>query len=130
MGIITERAAHYMSQANYLMIECNYDSEMLLTGRYPQMLKDRVMGEKGHLDNKVAAQFVAEHYHEGLHYVFLCHLSKDNNTEEIALTTMRDALEARGLSVGDGSNDVSQRDRNVQIYALPRYTWSSWFVLA
>ena len=130
MGIITDRAAHYMSIANYLMIECNYDKDMLLNGRYPQMLKDRVMSEKGHLDNTVAAQFVADHYHEGLHNVFLCHLSKDNNTEEIALATMRNALESRGISVGDGSNDVSQRDRNVQIYALPRYTWSSWFVLA
>jgi Metal-dependent hydrolases of the beta-lactamase superfamily I len=130
MGIITDRAAHYMSIANYLMIECNYDKDMLLNGRYPQMLKDRVMSEKGHLDNTVAAQFVADHYHEGLHNVFLCHLSKDNNTEEIALATMRNALESRGISVGDGSNDVSQRDRNVQIYALPRYTSSAWFVLA
>ena len=130
MGIITERAAHYMSRANHLMLECNYDLDMLQKGSYPQMLKDRVKGEKGHLDNTVAAQFVAGHYHEGLQYVFLCHLSKDNNTEEIALTTMRQALEARGLSVGDGSNAASQNSRDIQIYALPRYTSSSWFVLA
>ena len=130
MGIITDRAAHYMSRANHLMLECNYDLDMLQRGSYPQMLKDRVKGEKGHLDNTVAAQFVAGHYHEGLQYVFLCHLSKDNNTEEIALTTMRQALEARGLSVGDGSNAASQNSRDIQIYALPRYTSSSWFVLA
>ena len=130
MGVITERAAYYMSRANYLMIECNYDREMLLHGSYSQMLKDRVMGEKGHLDNEVAANFVAEHYHEGLHYAFLCHLSKDNNTEEIALTTMRQALESRGLSVGDGSNAASQNIRDIQICALPRYTSSDWFVLA
>lgn len=129
MGIITERAAHYMSRANHLMIECNYDKEMLLKGKYTQMLKDRVMGEKGHLDNTVAAQFVASNYHEDLRHVFLCHLSKDNNTEEIALSTMRQALQARGLSVGDASNSASQRERDVQIYALPRYTSSSWFVL-
>ena len=43
---------------------------------------------------------------------------------------MRNALEAKGLSVGDGSNAVDQRNRNVQIYALPRYTSSLWFVLA
>ena len=129
-GVITGRAADYMSRANYLMIECNYDLEMLKHGNYPQMLKDRVISEKGHLDNAVAAQFVAEHYHEGLHNVFLCHLSKDNNTEDIALSTMRDALEARGLTVGDGSNAASQCNRNVQIYALPRYNASSWFVLA
>ena len=98
MGIITDRAAHYMSIANYLMIECNYDKDMLLNGRYPQMLKDRVMSEKGHLDNTVAAQFVADHYHDGLHNVFLCHLSKDNNTEEIALATMRNALESSSIA--------------------------------
>ena len=130
MGIVTERAAHYMSRANYLMIECNYDLQMLENGKYPAMLKDRVKGEKGHLDNEVAAQFVAEHYHDGLRYVFLCHLSKDNNTEEIALTTMRHALEAKGLTVGDGSNSADQIGRNVQIYALPRYNSSDWFVLA
>lgn len=130
MGIITERAAHYMSQANHLMIECNYDHDMLVRGHYPQMLKDRVMGEKGHLDNAVAAQFVAEHYHEGLQHVFMCHLSKDNNTEEIALKTMRQALEGRGLSVGDASNAADQRNRNVQICSLPRYSASGWYVLA
>ncbi len=130
MGIITERAAHYMSRANYLMIECNYDLQMLETGKYPAMLKDRVKGEKGHLDNEVSARFVASHYHEGLRYVFLCHLSKDNNTEEIALTTMRQALEERGLSVGDGSNSASQSGRDIQICALPRYTASGFYILA
>ncbi len=130
MGIITERAAHYMSRANHLMIECNYDYKMLIEGHYTQMLKDRVSGEKGHLDNKVAAQFVADNYHDGLQYVFMCHLSKDNNTEAIALQTMRQALEARGLSVGDGSNAAFQSNRNVQICVLPRYNVSDFYILA
>ena len=130
MGMITERAAHYMSRANHLMIECNYDLKMLTEGHYPQMLKDRVSGEKGHLDNTVAAKFVAENYHDAMQYVFLCHLSKDNNTESIALATMRQALEARGLSVGDGSNAASQRTRNVQLCVLPRYTVSDFYILA
>lgn len=130
MGIITDRAAHYMSRAHHLMIECNYDLTMLEKGRYPQMLKDRVKGERGHLDNEVAAQFVSQHYHEDLQHVFLCHLSKDNNTEEIALTAMRQALERRGLSVGDASNAADQRERDVQICALPRYSASEWYVLA
>ncbi len=130
MGIITERAAHYMSRANHLMIECNYDLEMLIKGHYPQMLKDRVRGEKGHLDNAVAARFVADNYHEAMHYVFMCHLSKDNNTEAIALSTMRQALESRGLSVGDGSNAASQRGCDVQLCVLPRYNVSEFYILA
>ena len=130
MGIITERAAYYMSRANYLMIECNYDHDMLEQGSYPAHLKARVMGDKGHLDNAVAARFVADHYHDDLRYAFLCHLSKDNNTEEIALSVMRRALEEKGLSVGDGSNAASQNSRDIQICALPRYNASSWYVLA
>ena len=130
MGLITPRAEHYMSQATYLMIESNYDRKMLLEGTYSYMLKDRVMGEKGHLDNEVAAQFVAEHYHKNLRNVFLCHLSKDNNTEEIALNTMRQALEAKGITVGDGSNSADQSTRDIQICALPRYTFSDFYILA
>ena len=130
MGSITERAAHYMSQANYLMIECDYDDNMLSASNYSEFLKNRVRRDDGHLENSVAAQFVASHYHEGLRYVFLCHLSEINNTPQLALSTMRQALEQRGITVGDGSNAASQNSRDVQIYALPRYNASDWFVLA
>ena len=130
MGSITERAAYYMSRANYLMIECDYDLKKLEEGGYAEFLKNRVKRDDGHLENTVAAQFVADHYHKTLQYVFLCHLSKDNNTESIALATMRQALEARGLSVGDGSNAASQIDRNVQICVLPRYNVSDFYIRA
>ncbi len=129
MGIITERAAFYMSQANYLMIESNYDRTMLDNGRYPEYLKARVRSEKGHLDNVVAAKFVADHYHKGLKWVFLCHLSNDNNTPALALRTMTEALETLNVSVGDGSNAPNERDKAVQVYALPRFDTSQWFVL-
>lgn len=129
MGVITDRAAHYMAQAHYLMIESNYDDTMLTHGTYPEYLKARVRGPQGHLDNVVAAQFVAQHYHEGLKYVFLCHLSNDNNTPQRALDTMTEALKQRGLTVGDGSNSLGQRDRDIQVYALPRFDPSLWFVL-
>lgn len=129
MGEITPRAHHYMSQANYLMIESNYDLKMLLGGSYPEYLKCRVRGKHGHLDNEVAAQFVTENYHNGLRYVFMCHLSKDNNTPEIALQTMGNALKSKGITVGDGSNDVGQRECDIQVYALPRFVPSLWFVL-
>jgi phosphoribosyl 1,2-cyclic phosphodiesterase len=130
MGMITDRAAHYMSRANYLMIECDYDESKLEESNYSEYLKNRVRKDDGHLENKVAAQFVASHYHEGLRFVFLCHLSENNNTPELALSTMRQALEGIGLTVGDGSNAASQNNRDIQIYALPRYNASDLFVLA
>lgn len=129
MGYITDRAEHYMSQAQFLMIESNYDSDMLNSGRYPEYLKNRVRGPKGHLDNVMAADFVASHLTSELKYVFLCHLSNNNNTPEIAVRTMTEALTEAGVTVGDASNSVEQRSRQVQVYALPRYDTSTWFVL-
>ena len=129
MGIITERAAHYMQQARYLMIESNYDRNMLDNGKYPEYLKARVRSEKGHLDNKMAAEFVAQHLNEGLKWLFLCHLSNDNNTPEIALACMREMLESKGVTVGDGSFAAVERDKDLQVYALPRYDTSTWFIL-
>ena len=129
MGVITPRAEHYMQNAHYLMIESNYDRTMLDTGRYPEFLKARVRSNTGHLDNSLAAQFVREHYHPGLKWVFLCHLSNDNNTPALALAARRDAIESRGLTVGDASNAPDQRGRDIQLYALPRYEASPFFIL-
>ena len=129
MGSITHRAEHYMKQANYLMLESNYDNKMLTEGSYPEYLKQRIRKDNGHLDNVVAAQFVSENYAEHLKYLFLCHLSNDNNTPEIALNTMRSALEAKGVSVGDCSNSVEMRTRALQLFALPRYECSPLFFL-
>lgn len=128
-GYITPRAEFYMAQAHNLMIESNYDSDMLNSGTYPEYLKSRVRGERGHLDNAVAAKFVADHYHAGLKHVFLCHLSNDNNRPEIAIHAMTTALQAVGVTVGDGSNTPEQRTRDVQLYALPRFLTSPLFVL-
>ena len=129
MGVITPRAEYYMAQAHHLMIECNYDSKMLDEGSYPEYLKSRVRGERGHLDNAIAAQFVASHYHEQLRNVFLCHLSNDNNRPEIACHVMTQALQDCGITVGDGSNTPEQRNRDLQVYALPRFMSSPLFVL-
>ena len=129
MGTITSRAEFYMKQANYLMIESNYDRHMLDNGHYPEYLKNRVRSIKGHLDNRVTAEFVSENYSEQLKYVFLSHLSNDNNTPALAWETVAEALRSKGLTVGDGSNAVDQRNCDIQLYALPRYDMSTWFVL-
>jgi hypothetical protein len=129
MGVIGPRANFYMRQAQYLMIESNYDRSMLDKGHYPEYLKNRVRNEKGHLDNKVTAQFVADIYSPELKYVFLCHLSNDNNTPQIARQEILNALLPQEVTVGDASNAIDQRSRDLQLYVLPRYETSTWFVL-
>ena len=129
LGCITDRAFHYMTQADYLMIEANYDAEMLTNGHYPEYLKNRIRAENGHLDNKVTAAFVADNYTERLKNVFLCHLSHDNNTPEIAVNEVRMALEAKGVTVGEGKGTMEDLDKAVQLVALPRFESSALFML-
>lgn len=128
LGAVTERAHFYMSRANYLVIEANYDETMLRTGRYPEYLKARIMTSNGHLDNRQTAAFLSEIVNPNLKYVFLCHLSKDNNTPAIALRTVREALEARGLTVGAAQESIADRRADIQLMALPRYDATRRFV--
>ena len=79
LGEITPTAADYISKANYLILEANYDEEMLKMGPYPQYLKERIMSRTGHMSNSATAEFLAENITEHLRYIWLCHLSKDNN---------------------------------------------------
>ena len=110
IGHITEDAATYIAQSNYLVLEANYDRTMLQKGPYPQHLKERIAGPNGHLCNSDAAHFLAEHYPKGLKYLWLCHLSKDNNHPELALKTVEMALAEKGIVNG----------RDVEIIPLRR----------
>nr|MDE5940670.1 MBL fold metallo-hydrolase [Muribaculaceae bacterium] len=122
LGCISERVDYYMRQANYIMIEANYDNDMLSAGSYPEYLKARIRSGNGHLDNRDTAAYLAEIYSEKLRHIFLCHLSKDNNTPETALRTIESALLSTGIkAVGDGSGTPYARMAPVQLMALPRF---------
>lgn len=129
LGEVTERARHYMTQADYLMIEANYDLDMLENGSYPEYLKNRIKLATGHLDNTDTAQFVSEMYSPKLKNIFLCHLSNDNNTPEKAVDVVKSALEAKGATIGNSLGSLEDRKKDVQLMALPRYECSPWFVL-
>lgn len=92
LGYINKEAADHIVRANYLVIESNYDENMLQTGRYPYPLKQRIRGHEGHLSNDHTAQFLGANALPKLSHLFLCHLSQDNNTPELALSTITNAL--------------------------------------
>ncbi|MBR4228461.1 MAG: MBL fold metallo-hydrolase [Bacteroidales bacterium] len=134
IGEMTEEALAYARNADTVVIESNYDKEMLLTGSYPYDLKMRILGGNGHLRNDQCAEAVKEFMHDGLRNVFLCHLSENNNTPELALSASSDALESIGfhrtyersavfVNEGDGV------ERRVNLRALPRRTPSPLYVL-
>lgn len=128
LGVVSDRAEYYLSQAQYLVLEANYDSDMLRLGRYPEYLKARIRANNGHLDNQQTAEFLSRIIRPELTYVFLCHLSQDNNTPEKALSAVRNALEAKGKKVGRGEETLEDRKSDVQVTALPRYEASRHFI--
>lgn len=130
LGCITPRVDYYMRQARYIMIESNYDPTMLQQGSYPMYLKARIAADNGHLDNNVTAQFLAGIASPSLSHIFLCHLSQDNNTPELALSAVREALTRAGITaIGDGSGSHQALSCPVQLTALPRFTASLLSVL-
>lgn len=128
MGEVMPRAYHYMSLADYLVIEANYDLRMLMQGKYPEFLKARIQTPIGHMDNEATARFIKEIYTPRLKHIFLCHLSRENNMPEKALEKVRAALEERGVKVGGGMETLEDRASDVQLMALPRYESSRLFV--
>ncbi len=99
MGCVTDTARAHIKKSNILLIESNHDLEMLRNGRYPIQLKDRVMGERGHLSNAAAGSLLADVANTELRYTFLGHLSEENNRPLIALDTVQNILEARGVKL-------------------------------
>lgn len=119
IGEITPTAARYICKANYLVLEANYDEEMLRMGPYPVHLKERIAGKRGHLSNAAAADFLAEHITEELKHVWLCHLSKDNNHPELAYKTIEYRLKSKGVIVGkDVEVTVLKRTTPSELYSL------------
>lgn len=98
LGYINKEAADNIIKANYLVIESNYDEDMLKNGKYPYPLKERVRSHIGHLSNDHTARFIADNYSPALSHIFLCHLSQENNTPEIALKTITDALKEKDIT--------------------------------
>ncbi len=112
VGHITETVSHYIRLATHLIIEANYDEEMLQFGSYPAFLKERVASSTGHLSNREAAEFLAANYHPCLKNIWLCHLSRDNNHPELAYKTVDIRLFQEGVRVG----------KDVSLVALKRTT--------
>ena len=117
VGHITDTIKDYVSKANHLVIEANYDEEMLMTGTYPAFLKERVSSKSGHLSNRDAAEFLAANYTSSIKSIWLCHLSRDNNHPELAYKTVDYRLFQEGIRVG----------KDVSLVALKRMTPSEIF---
>jgi phosphoribosyl 1,2-cyclic phosphodiesterase len=112
LGHICQTAASYMKAANLLVIESNYDEQMLANGKYPHFLKARIRSDHGHLGNHQTSAFLADIVSENLRHICLAHLSINNNTPDLALQTLKQTFSERGIST-NGQLRISVLNRHM-----------------
>jgi len=91
-GQPTPHIVQALSGVDALVLECNHDLDMLLSGPYPAWLKDRIAGPLGHLANAASAEIVRAMDCSRLQHLIAAHLSKQNNTPELARAALAGAL--------------------------------------
>ena len=84
IGKVCKQVIHYFKQCHAAFLETNYDEALLESGRYPLHLKNRIRGGEGHLSNKQALELFTTHRPPFMTHLLLTHLSKENNTPELA----------------------------------------------
>ena len=130
IGDMTGEALAYARNAQTVVIESNFDEHMLLCGPYPYELKMRIIQGCGHLSNSKCAQALGTFWHSGLKQVFLCHLSENNNTPELAFRASASALADLGFKPTYDKSPLFEKDgESLTLRTLPRETASPLFRL-
>lgn len=130
IGAMTDEALAFARNADTVVLESNYDREMLLSGPYPYDLKMRICRGCGHLSNDKCAQAIRSFYHSGLKHIYLCHLSENNNTPELAFAASAAALGELGFSQSYPSSTLFEKEgETITLAPLPRQTSSQLYTL-
>ena len=100
-GYVSDKMRWQVADADAYLFESNHDLSMLRMGRYPWSLKQRILGDKGHLSNDDGALALSEIIGDRTRRVYLGHLSKENNMKQIARSTAEEILLAKETGVGE-----------------------------
>lgn len=113
IGHIDETLFNHLKQSSFIMLESNYEPNILKYSSYPYILKKRISGDSGHLSNIDAGKAISKLIDYGLKEALLIHLSKENNVPEIAYQSIQSCL--------------SKTNQNINIHVAPRDNLSHIF---
>ena len=120
LGCFTRRVKEAVSGASLVLLESNHDPDMLKqNAHYSAHLKQRILGNRGHLSNDACADALMELVDTGVRNVILGHLSGENNTPDLALRTSEERAEREGVKLGvELCLDIAYRDQVGSVYTL------------
>ena len=108
LGKYNDYIVDNLQNLDALLLEANHDIRMLQVGSYPYYLKQRILGDRGHLSNENAGKLLCRLLHDDMKAVFLGHLSKENNYEALAYETV-----CSEVTLGD--NPYRSKDFQIQV---------------
>ncbi len=119
LGHITKNIKQQLFDSELLLLEANHDEEMVKNSFYSYQLQDRILGQQGHLSNKTAGELLCEIMSEKLNYVFLGHLSEENNYPNLAYDTVKNILQKNKINIGKQFQlEVAPRNGNSSVITL------------
>lgn len=114
IGYVSEELLEHLKNSSSILLEANYDPEILKCSRYPYLLKQRILSDSGHLSNISAAKTISALYNSGLKKALLIHLSKENNFPELAYETIKnETFNCKNLSI-----DIAPRDKPSKLFEV------------
>ena len=116
-GYINEKNFELINNKNIYIFESNHDIEKLMNNpNYPHHTKIRILSDKGHLSNKDSAYYLAKLIGNNTKQVILAHLSEQNNTEELALSTLKETLKKKNINFNNIS--IARQNELTEIYTI------------
>lgn len=112
MGVYDDYIVEHLKGLNVLLVEANHDIQMLQVGPYPYPLKQRILGERGHLSNESAGQLLCRILHDNIKKIYLGHLSKENNYAELAYETVKLEIQLGPVKYGADDFDIQVASRD------------------
>lgn len=108
LGIYNDYTVECLKGMDAVLIEANHDVNMLQVGPYPYYLKQRILGDRGHLSNENSGRLLSRILHDKLQAILLGHLSKENNLPELAYEAVR-------MEITMGDNPYQANDFRMQV---------------
>lgn len=109
MGHIDNKILHNLDGSLFLLLESNYEPDMLKCSNYPYALKRRILGPNGHLSNEDAGLTITELVKSGLNNIMLGHLSEQNNFPELAYQTVMSNIISKNINIDNLKLEVADR---------------------
>lgn len=103
-GIVSNTVFDAIEKSDYILLEANHDTDMLMYGDYPFSLKKRISGDSGHMSNDYCAAVAMRLLEKGTKNIMLSHLSNNNNTPELAYKTVENEFLKHGAVCGTDYN--------------------------